>query len=219
MTLKLHRRRLHGSIFMNFQNREFRRIFVMRRMETQYLVDSFFEEKLEQANIRARNALIALQHREGYWAFELEADCTIPAEYIIMMHYMGEVDEKLQAKLAVYLRDRQADHGGWPLFYGGAFDTSCSVKAYYALKLAGDSPDALHMVKAREAILAHGGAARSNVFTRMTLALFGQLPWRGVPFTPVEIILFPPWFYFVHFEAKSQKSEPNADPGTVHYSA
>jgi squalene-hopene/tetraprenyl-beta-curcumene cyclase len=196
MTLKLHRRRLHGSIFMNFQNREFRRIFVMRRMETQYLVDSFFEEKLEQANIRARNALIALQHREGYWAFELEADCTIPAEYIIMMHYMGEVDEKLQAKLAVYLRDRQADHGGWPLFYGGAFDTSCSVKAYYALKLAGDSPDALHMVKAREAILAHGGAARSNVFTRMTLALFGQLPWRGVPFTPVEIILFPPWFFF-----------------------
>jgi squalene-hopene/tetraprenyl-beta-curcumene cyclase len=168
----------------------------MKKMETKYLVESFFEEKLEQAITKAREALIALQHEDGCWCFELEADCTIPAEYIIMMHYMGEVDEKLQDKLAVYLREHQADHGGWPLFHGGAFDISSSVKAYYALKLAGDSPDAVHMVKAREAILAHGGAARSNVFTRMTLALFNQLPWRGVPFTPVEIMLFPRWFFF-----------------------
>jgi squalene-hopene/tetraprenyl-beta-curcumene cyclase len=168
----------------------------MERMEIQYLAESFFEEKLEQGITKARGALIALQHHDGYWCFELEGDCTIPAEYIMMMHYMGEVDEKLQDKLAVYLREHQADHGGWPLFHGGVFDTSCSVKAYYALKLAGDSPDAAHMVKAREAILARGGAARSNVFTRMALALFNQLPWRGVPFTPVEIMLFPRWFFF-----------------------
>ena len=167
-----------------------------KKGETSYLAESFFEEKLEQAVTKARHALIALQHQDGYWCLELEADCTIPAEYIMMMHYMGEVDVKLQDKLAVYLREHQADHGGWPLFHGGALDISCSVKAYYALKLAGDSLDAAHMVKAREAILAHGGAARSNVFTRMALALFGQLPWRGVPFTPVEIMLFPRWFFF-----------------------
>jgi squalene-hopene/tetraprenyl-beta-curcumene cyclase len=167
-----------------------------RKEETSYLADSLFEEKLEESILRAREALLALQHPDGYWCFELEADCTIPAEYILMMHYMDEIDEGLQAKMAVYLRRRQGDHGGWPLFYGGKFDMSCSVKAYYALKLAGDRIDAPHMVKAREAILAHGGAARSNVFTRMTLALFGQLPWRGVPFTPVEIILLPRWFLF-----------------------
>jgi squalene-hopene/tetraprenyl-beta-curcumene cyclase len=167
-----------------------------KKAESSYLAESLFKEKLEQAIIRAREALLALQHSDGYWCFELEADCTIPAEYILMMHYMDEIDEDLQAKIAVYLRAHQDDHGGWPLFYGGKFDISCSVKTYYALKLAGDSPDAPHMVRAREAILAHGGAARSNVFTRMTLALFGQLPWRGVPFTPVEIILFPRWFLF-----------------------
>ncbi len=161
-----------------------------------YLAETLFEEKLEQAIVRARKALLALQHPEGHWCFELEADCTIPAEYILMMHYVGEVDEDLQAKIAVYLRSRQADHGGWPLFYGGGFDLSCSVKVYYALKLAGDDPDAPRMAKAREAILAQGGAAQSNVFTRMTLALFGQIPWRGVPFTPVEIMLFPRWFLF-----------------------
>jgi squalene-hopene/tetraprenyl-beta-curcumene cyclase len=104
-----------------------------------------------------------------------------------MMNYMDEIDENLQAKIAVYLREHQADHGGWPLFYGGQFDMSCSVKAYYALKLAGGSSDAPHMEKACDAILSHGSAARSNVFTPITLALFDQIPWRGVPFIPIRL--------------------------------
>lgn len=155
-----------------------------------------FENRVDAAIRKSRNALLALQHPEGYWCFELEADCTIPAEYILMMHYMNEIDEELEARIARYLRDHQADHGGWPLFTGGALDVSCSVKAYYALKLAGDSPDAPHMKRAREAILARGGAARSNVFTRIALALFGQVPWRAVPFMPVELLLMPRWFPF-----------------------
>jgi squalene-hopene/tetraprenyl-beta-curcumene cyclase len=174
-----------------------------KAIESEYLAQSLgefehalFEEKLFQSLVRARDSLLDLQHTDGHWCFELEADCTIPAEYILMMHYMDEIDEDLQAKIARYLRAHQADHGGWPLFYGGKFNISCSVKAYYALKLAGDSPDAPHMVKARKTILDHGGAARCNVFTRIALALFGQLPWRGVPFIPVELILLPPWFPF-----------------------
>ncbi|HVS26290.1 MAG TPA: squalene--hopene cyclase [Burkholderiales bacterium] len=144
----------------------------------------------------ARDALLALQHEKGYWCFELEADCTIPAEYILMMHFMDEIDVELERKIAVSLRRNQDAHGGWVLYHGGDFDISCSVKVYYALKIAGDSPDAPHMVKAREAILAHGGAARCNVFTRIALALFGQIPWRGVPIVPVEIMLLPRWFPF-----------------------
>ena len=144
----------------------------------------------------ATTALLSSQAVEGYWSFELEADCTIPAEYILLMHYMDDIDHVLQAKIAVYLRARQTASGGWPLYYGGAFDLSCSVKAYYALKLAGDNPNDAHMRKARDAILAHGGAAKANVFTRITLALFRQLPWRGVPFIPVEIMFLPRWFPF-----------------------
>lgn len=157
---------------------------------------TLLDAEIEGAIRRARNALVALQHPDGYWCFELEADCTIPAEYILMMHYMDEIDADLEAKIANYLRAHQENHGGWSLFPGGKFDISCSVKVYYALKLAGDRPDAPHMAKAREAILAFGGAARCNVFTRITLALFRQIPWRGVPFTPVEIMLFPRWFPF-----------------------
>ncbi len=134
--------------------------------------------------------------------FELEADCTIPAEYVLMMHFLGEVDESLQEKLAAYLRAHQASHGGWPLYYGGDFDLSCSVKAYFALKLAGDSPEAPHMRRACAAILEHGGAAHANVFTRITLAMFGQIPWRGTPYLPVEVMLLPRWFPF-HLEKVS----------------
>jgi squalene-hopene/tetraprenyl-beta-curcumene cyclase len=151
---------------------------------------------LDRAVSVARDSLIARQSAQGYWLFELEADCTIPAEYIMMMHFLDEIDAPLEKKLAVYLRAHQAEHGGWPLYHGGDLNISCTVKAYYALKLAGDDPQAPHMARARAAILERGGAARANVFTRIALALFGQLPWRGVPYIPVEIMLLPRWFPF-----------------------
>jgi squalene-hopene/tetraprenyl-beta-curcumene cyclase len=159
-------------------------------------VASTARTRLDGAIAAARDALLERQSAPGHWLFELEADCTIPAEYILMMHFLDQIDAQLQAKIAVYLRARQADHGGWPLYYGGDFDISCSVKAYFALKLAGDDIEAPHMRRARAAILDFGGAARANVFTRIALALFGEIPWRGVPYIPVEIMLLPRWFPF-----------------------
>jgi squalene-hopene/tetraprenyl-beta-curcumene cyclase len=151
---------------------------------------------LDRAIAEARDALIAQQTGRGFWVYELEADCTIPAEYIMMMHFLDEIDAGLEAKIANHLRARQAGHGGWPLYQNGELDLSCTIKAYYALKLAGDDPMAAHMQRARTAILARGGAAKANVFTRIALALFAQLPWRGVPYIPVEIMLLPRWFPF-----------------------
>ncbi len=145
----------------------------------------------------AREALLSLQQDDGHWCYPLQADCTIPAEYIFMMHFLDEVDVALENRIARYIRDQQdIKHGGWPLYYGGHFDISCTVKSYYALKLVGDSPDDAHMVAARNAILAVGGAARSNVFTRILLAMFEQIPWRGAPIVPVELVLLPRWFPF-----------------------
>ena len=154
------------------------------------------DSPLDRSVADARDALAARQSAEGYWLFELEADCTIPAEYIMMMHFLDEIDAALEVKLCRYLRAAQGENGGWPLYHGGDMNLSCTVKAYYALKLAGDSTDAAHMVRARAAILQRGGAAACNVFTRVALALFGQLPWRGVPYIPVEIMLLPRWFPF-----------------------
>lgn len=153
-------------------------------------------EPLRHAVRRAADALMAQQQSEGHWRFELEADCTIPAEYVLMMHFVDEIDEVLAHKLGRYLRRRQGGDGGWPLYTGGRGNLSCTVKVYFALKLIGDEPAAPHMARAREFILQRGGAARANVFTRIMLAQFGQLPWRGVPYIPVEIMLLPRWFPF-----------------------
>lgn len=145
---------------------------------------------------RAAAALAARQRPDGHWVFELEADATIPAEYVLLRHYLGEpVDDALEAGIARYLRRLQsAEHGGWSLFHGGGFDVSATVKAYYALKMIGDDIAAPHMARARAAVLAAGGAAASNVFTRIQLALFGAGPWASVPTMPPELILAPRWF-------------------------
>ena len=122
---------------------------------------------LEASIASATQGLLGYRQADGHWVFELEADCTIPAEYVLLGHYLGEpADTVLEAKIANYLRRVQGAHGGWPLVHDGEFDMSASVKAYFALKMIGDSIDAPHMVRAREAIHARGGAVKSNVFTR-----------------------------------------------------
>jgi squalene-hopene/tetraprenyl-beta-curcumene cyclase len=155
--------------------------------------------ELDRSIASAADALLALQKEDGHWVFELEADATIPAEYVLLRHYLGEpIDKELEARIGAYLRRIQSPRsGGWPLFYGGDFDMSATVKAYFALKMIGDDVNAPHMRLARAAVLARpGGAANVNVFTRIMLALFGFVPWRAVPVMPVEIMLLPGWFPF-----------------------
>jgi squalene-hopene/tetraprenyl-beta-curcumene cyclase len=154
-------------------------------------------DAIEDGIRRATEALLARQHADGHWVFELEADCTIPAQYVLLQHYLGDqIEPSLEAKIGAYLRRIQGRHGGWPLFHDGDLDLSASVMAYFALKMIGDSPDADHMRRAREAIRVHGGAEQSNVFTRFMLALYGVVTWRAVPVMPVEIMLLPRWSPF-----------------------
>ncbi len=165
--------------------------------ETSAPLQQFSAAGLDRSIHVATSALLALQRPDGHWVFELEADATIPAEYVLLRHYLGEPrDAELEARIAAYLRRIQGDHGGWPLFRDGAFDMSASVKAYFALKMIGEPTAAPAMVRAREAIRARGGASRCNVFTRVMLALFEFISWRAVPLMPVEIMLLPRWFPF-----------------------
>ncbi|HEY8287709.1 MAG TPA: squalene--hopene cyclase [Acetobacteraceae bacterium] len=151
---------------------------------------------MEGAIRRAHTALRNRQRPDGHWLFELEADATIPAEYVLLEHFLDRIDSDLERRIGVYLRAIQNQDGGWPLFHDGASNISASVKAYFALKAIGDDPDASHMRRARDVILAAGGAEHTNVFTRAQLALFGQVPWRAVPVMPVEIMHLPLWFPF-----------------------
>src|SRR5476651_657748 len=143
----------------------------------------------------ATAALLKQQRADGHWVFELEADATIPSEYVLLVHYLAEPPNlELERKIGVYLRRIQADHGGWPLYHGGPLDISATVKAYFALKMIGDDINAPHMVGAREEIRKRGGAIKANVFTRILLCLYGQASWNDVPTVPPELILLPRWF-------------------------
>src|SRR5882724_12661200 len=137
------------------------------------------DASLERRINAATDAILAEQRPDGHWVYELEADATIPAEYVLMVHYFGETpDLELERKIGVYLRRIQGKHDGWPLFHDGEFDMSASVKAYFGLKMIGDDINADHMQRARAAILTRGGAVKSNVFTRALLSLFGVIPWK-----------------------------------------
>jgi len=154
-------------------------------------------DALDAAVARATDAILADQRADGHWVYELEADATIPAEYVLLVHYLGEeANLELEGKIARYLRRIQLPGGGWPLFTDGDMDVSASIKAYFALKMIGDAEDAEHMARAREAILAAGGAEKANVFTRILLALYGVVSWYAAPLMPVEIMLLPRWFPF-----------------------
>ena len=45
---------------------------------------------VDTAVARATDALLAAQNADGHWVYELEADSTIPAEYVLLVHYSGE---------------------------------------------------------------------------------------------------------------------------------
>ena len=154
------------------------------RSERHVLIDGQAEE------------LWALQQDDGHIVFELEADCTIPSEYILLRHFLGQIDMDREVRIGRYLRGVQNEDGSWPLFHDGAGNISATVKGYWALKLIGDDVDAPHMARARSWLLGQGGAAKANVFTRIAMALFGQVPWRAVPVMPVECMLLPQWFPF-----------------------
>ena len=140
--------------------------------------------------------LWGLRREDGHIVFELEADCTIPSEYVLLRHFLGEIDAAREARIARYIRAHQRGDGAWPLYTGGAGNISATVKAYWALKLIGDDVDAPQMARARSWLLGQGGAARANVFTRIIMALFRQIPWHGMPCMPVEAMLAPRWFPF-----------------------
>ncbi|OGW13935.1 MAG: hypothetical protein A3K09_07495, partial [Nitrospinae bacterium RIFCSPLOWO2_12_FULL_47_7] len=158
---------------------------------------------LDETITRSCGYLFSIQDPEGFWAAELESNATITAEYIFFMHFMGIPDPVRQRKCAQYLLQHQQEDGGWNLFYGAPSNISATVEAYIALKMSGISPDRPEMSKARECIFSLGGIRATRVFTKIFLALLGQVSWDVLPVMPVEIILLPNWFYFNIYEMSS----------------
>ncbi len=173
----------------------------LRRTRTRAPAKTFLE-KVNKARDQAAEALLTLQNSQGYWWAELESNVTITAEYLMLHRFLGLPEDKFPALVREIL-SQQLDNGGWSTWYGDGGNLSTSVEAYQALKMAGLSADDPRLAKARQFILERGGALASRVFTRINLALFGQVSWEGIPLLPVEFMLLPTWSGFSVYELSS----------------
>lgn len=151
-------------------------------------------DRASRAASRARSHLLGLQAEDGFWHFSMEANATMDAQYIFANRLLGRSRPDVERRLGEHILSTQREDGSWALYYGGPGHLSCSVEAYFALKLLGHSPDEPALVRARRFIRESGGAARAQVFTRIFLAFFDQFPWAGVPALPPELMLLPDRF-------------------------
>jgi squalene-hopene/tetraprenyl-beta-curcumene cyclase len=169
------------------------------------LVESYSAEDTEisQAINRAQENLLRQQHPDGHWCGELLVDSTLCSDFVLFMHWVGEVDEQMQQRCVRHILKRQLPDGGWNIYHGGPSEINASVKGYFALKLAGYSPDLPFMEEARANILRLGGIPRMNTFSKLYLALLGQFPWKYLPTIPVEMVLLPKWAPFNIYKMSS----------------
>jgi squalene-hopene/tetraprenyl-beta-curcumene cyclase len=95
-------------------------------------------ETIDEAIRKSQAWFLARQDQaEGYWVAELEADTTLTSEYLMLRRFVDRVDPERERKAVRYLKSAQLSDGGWPIYHGGPSEISASVKAYFALKLAG----------------------------------------------------------------------------------
>jgi squalene-hopene/tetraprenyl-beta-curcumene cyclase len=161
------------------------------------------DPRIASAIHRAQENLLRQQHPDGHWCGELIVDSTLCSDFVLFMHWLGEVDDTLQQRCVRHILKRQLPDGGWNIYYGGPSEVNASVKAYFALKLAGHSADLPFMQEARANILRLGGIPKMNTFSKLYLALLGQFPWQYLPSIPVEMILLPKWAFFDIYKMSS----------------
>src|SRR6202030_1851299 len=181
-----------------------RNVIALRsRRERQPEEHSRVESAIPEAIARAQENLLRQQHPDGHWCGELLVDSTLCSDFVLFMHWLGEVDSEMQRRCAQHILKRQMPDGGWNVYHGGPSEINASVKAYFALKLADHSADLPFMREARANILRLGGIPRMNTFSKLYLALLGQFPWKYLPTIPVEMILLPKWAPFHIYKMSS----------------
>lgn len=162
--------------------------------------------RMNRAIDRATGHLLSLQRQEGFWWGDLTADTTLESDYILVQLWLHPPDEDSTQwdppnissiqKAARHILARQLPDGGFNICANGPSDVSATVKAYFALKIAGVSPSDPRMVAARDRVLALGGIQASNSYVKINLSFFGLYPRRFVPSIPPEMMLVPGnWLY------------------------
>ena len=150
-----------------------------------------------RATLRGSSRLLALQREDGFWRGDLTADSTLESDWLLLLLWLyppqgGVWNPPAREKVdraATSILERQLPDGGFNIYPSGPSDVSASVKAYFALKLAGTPVDGEAMTKLRERILALGGVQAANSYVKVNLSLFNLYPRDHVATVPPEIIL------------------------------
>jgi squalene-hopene/tetraprenyl-beta-curcumene cyclase len=161
------------------------------------------DSHVEHAIARTTEWFLSAQKQDGYWWGELQADTTLESDYILYLHILGRLNSEKVAKLANYIRSHQLPDGGWNIFEGGPSELNATVKAYVALRLAGDSPSSPNLIRARGKVLELGGIEATNSYVRFYFAMVGAVDWSIVPSIPPELMLLPDWIPINIYEMSS----------------
>lgn len=176
---------------------EMREITIIVTNETSVNFKAFIidNSKARRASALAVEFLKKSQHPEGYWMGSFKSDTSFNAYYILLMHYLDMVNREREKKAAALILNEQMADGGWSSYPGGPGMVHIAVLNYFALKLAGHSPDSDYMKKARSFIISKGGADSANQFIQTMLALFGQVPWERMMNVSTDILRFESFVY------------------------
>ncbi|HUI53607.1 MAG TPA: squalene--hopene cyclase [Bryobacteraceae bacterium] len=167
-------------------------------------VGSSLEYMAGRALRRAAAHLAELQQRDGHWCAELTADTTLESDYILFQLWLHPPQDgvwepetrPLIDKAARAILDRQLPDGGFNIYTKGPAEVSASVKAYFALKLAGVPVDDPAMERLRDRILQLGGIQAANSYVKVNLSLFDLYPRQFCPSIPPEVVLLPMDFLY-----------------------
>jgi len=168
-------------------------------MSANLQIGNSLEAAAEAAMRAAADRLEALQAEDGHWCSELTADTTLESDYILFQLWLypptsgawEPVTRPLIDKAARSILDRQLPDGGFNICVGGPSEVSASVKAYFALKLAGLATDDSRMANLRRRILELGGIQAANSYVKVNLSLFDLYPRQYCPSIPPEVVLLP----------------------------
>ena len=162
-------------------------------------VENTLQAAAEHATRKSAAYLAGLQQRDGHWCAELTADTTLESDYILFQLWLypplnGKWEPASRAKIDKAVRsilDRQLADGGFNIYVDGPSEISASVKAYFALKVAGLAVDDPRMAALRDRILELGGIQRANSYVKLNLGLFDLYPREHCPTIPPEVMLLP----------------------------
>lgn len=173
-------------------------------MKSSFQVEGVIESAASNAIRKASAAILKTQSAAGYWWADLRADTTLESDYILMQLWLHPPvdgnwnppcrDRINRATKAIF--ERQLADGGFNIYLNGPSEINASIKAYFALKVAGVSPSDSRMQRLKDLILELGGLQASNSYVRTNLSLFNLVPRDACPSIPPEIILLP--FKFIY---------------------